>query len=449
MSKVVVEKAPEFILGKTDTSQLEKYLSIHDITDTEGRYLHWSKLKWRVEPRSEAKNIWLAIKLKRILQSKYIPIKDAKGELFLYCIPHSMEAKLHQVVKIAGGSTAAISGEVASRQLKSHFLVSSLIMEEAISSAQLEGAAVTREVAKRMLETSSEPKNEDERMILNNYLLLKHAERSCKLSLTLDLILEFHKIATMGTTENRVIPGSFREADDIYVEDKSGDIAYQPPSHELIVQRLSLLCHFANEDHSGLNGSKFIPPVIKAIILHFMIGFEHPFRDGNGRTARALFYWFMLKNDYDLFKYVSISKLLKDNPKEYGMSYMYTETDQNDLTYFIDYQLDIILKAFEDLQKYLAEKASQFSEAIGLLESSQYSRKLNFQQKDIIKKAIKNPGRVFTVSEISNDYEISDNTARTYLNALLKYKLLLSSKDGRTTLYIAPSDLRERLKFNS
>ena len=64
-----------------------------------------------------------------------------------------------------------------------------------------------------------------------------------------------------------------------------------------------------------------------------MMGYEHPFRDGNGRVARALFYWFMLKSEYTLFKFVSISKLLKEKPKEYGMSYMYTEKDSNDLMF--------------------------------------------------------------------------------------------------------------------
>jgi Fic family protein len=189
-------------------------------------------------------------------------------------------------------------------------------------------------------------------------------------------------------------------------------------------------------------------PVIKAIILHFMIGYEHPFRDGNGRTARALIYWFMLKNNYELFKYVSISKLLKDSPKDYGLSYMYTETDQNDLTYFIDYQLDIILKSFDELRLYLAEKSNQLQEVLTLLEHSNYSEALNFQQKDIIKKAIKNPGRIFTSTELANDYEISDNTARAYLNKLIEFKLLLSSKDGRTNPYVAPSDIRRRLKVD-
>ncbi|ELA9340984.1 Fic family protein [Vibrio parahaemolyticus] len=443
MAKPSVERAPKFDLATFDYAEVQPFMSQYNETDEKGRYLHWNLLKWRV-PQKDAKKIWSVVKFKRAMAAKYIQIADEKGDIFSYTIPHSMEAKLHQVIKIAGGSVGAVADNVASDNIQRKFLVSSLIMEEAITSAQLEGASTTREVAKKMLEDEREPVNEDERMILNNYFLLRHAERVKKSELTIDLILEFHRIATMNTSENNVIPGEFRCDNDIYVEDDRGDVAHQPPCYKVIPERLQLLCDFANEEHNGLDGGVFIPPVIKAIILHFMIGYEHPFRDGNGRTARALFYWFMLKHDYELFKYVSISKLLKDDPKGYGLSYMYTEKDQNDLTYFIDFQLDIILAAFDELQQYLKMKTDEFYQVVDLLDNSKF-KSLNFVQKDILKKATKEPGRIFTVKEVANSYVISDNTARTYLNYLVKNKLLLQTKDGRTTLYLSPSDLRSRL----
>lgn len=41
-----------------------------------------------------------------------------------------------------------------------------------------------------------------------------------------------------------------------------------------------------------------------------MIAYMHPFVDGNGRTARALFYWYMLKSGYWLTEYLSISRVI-------------------------------------------------------------------------------------------------------------------------------------------
>lgn len=95
---------------------------------------------------------------------------------------------------------------------------------------------------------------------------------------------------------------------------------------------------------------------MKAIILHFMLGYEHPFRDGNGRTARALFYWFMLKSGYWPFEYISISTLLKEAPMQYGRSYVYTETDAFDLTYFVIYQLRVIERAMQAFMTYFEAK---------------------------------------------------------------------------------------------
>jgi len=446
MAKPSVERAPKFDISTFDYTDVQPLMSEYNETDDKGRYLHWNLLKWRV-PQKDAKRIWSVIKFKRVIQAKYIELLDEKKNLFSYTIPHSMEAKLHQVIKTAGGSVGAVAGNVASDNIQRKFLVSSLIMEEAITSAQLEGASTTREVAKKMLEDEREPVDDDERMILNNFFLLKHAERVKKEELTIDLILDFHRIATLHTSENNVVPGEFRQDNDIYVEDDRGNIAHQPPCYKVIPERLQSLCSFANQDHSGIDGGVFIAPVIKAIILHFMLGYEHPFRDGNGRTARALFYWYMLKHEYDLFKYVSISKLLKDDPKGYGLSYMYTEKDQNDLTYFIDFQLDVILAAFEELQQYLKVKTDEFHQVVELLENSRFSD-LNFVQKDVLKKATKEPGRIFTVKEVSNSYMIVENTARTYLNALVNLKLLLQTKDGRTALYLSPSDLRNRLTQN-
>lgn len=447
MAKPTVEKAPRFDPSKDIGSfqDLFKYFEDYDATDKKGRYLHWSQLKWRV-PKGEEENIWKAVKFKRISLMKPLRLKDEKGASFTYCTPHSMEAMLHQVVKLAGGNVGGSDDSGGSDRLQNRFLVSALIMEEAITSAQLEGASTTREVAKKMLEDDREPVDEDERMILNNYLLLKYAESVKDEELSIDLILEFHRIATFGTTENNVCPGEFRQNNEIYVEDGDGNIAHQPPDFNLIQDRLFSFCEFANSDHSGLNGSSFIAPVVKAIILHFMIGYEHPFRDGNGRTARAIFYWYMLKCEYKLFKYVSISKLLKEKPKEYGLSFMYTEKDQNDLTYFIYFQLEIILASFKELENYLDEKAREFQKIAQVLDKTKWGNVLNFVQKDLLKKAVKEPGRLFTAKEVSVSYSISHNTSRTYLNKLVDHKLFLSSKDGKTIVYIAPSDLVSKLE---
>lgn len=443
MAKHPVEQAPRLDYLDKNFKGIYPYLSFYGMTDDQGRYLHWSQLKWRV-PSKEAQTIWLAVKFRRDQAKKTIGLFDKNKNEFHYCIHDSLEPKLHKIVQLGAGKVAAVAGTQASDNIQQNYLVSSLLMEEAITSAQLEGAATTRADAKKMLEEDRDPTTPDERMILNNYLLLRLADRRKGEPLTRDLMLEFHRVATSGVSENDNIPGEFRCSDDIYIGDDDNPLFY-PPEHVSLEDRLEKICSFANDIHDGAGGKKFIPPVIKAITLHFLMGYEHAFRDGNGRTARAVFYWYMLKSGYDIFEYISISKVIKEHAKDYGMSYLYVQKDYGDLTYFIDFQLKIILKAFDELQEYLKVKTEEFHELVKILDNFKYKDRLNFIQKDLIKKGVKEPGRLFKVKSVQNIYGVSENTARKLLRELERMGIFLPIKMGRTTHYISPADLRSRL----
>jgi Fic family protein len=404
-------------------------------TDSKGRYLYWDKFKWHVKD-DDPKKAWFATKWERMRNQKNIELLDKNGDAFVFCIPDTLEAKLFQISNLSG------QGIVPHNSIKNRYLISSLVMEEAISSSQLEGASTTRKVAKEILVSNRKPNTVDEEMIVNNYLLMKALKRVKSEELSIDMILEFHRIATRNLDSNGNIEGTFCQSDDIVITDGvEENILHQPPPFKSLTKRLQKLCDFANKEHGGEEGEIFINPIIKAVILHFMIGYEHPFSDGNGRTARAIFYWYMLKNGFDYFEYVSISKLLKEAPKQYAMSYIYTEIDDNDLTYFIYYQMDIIIRAIDELLEYLKVKGEEFEEITAILSTSELSDSLNFIQKDIIQKSMKNPGRVFVVKEIASDYDISENSARKYLNELTQFKMLAQYKDGKSFSYVALENL--------
>ena len=441
MAKNVIKKPPfEFNYGLYNifTDENYKYHQRYKEVDGKGRYLYWDEFEWRVHEEDDPLIAWYAVKTHRMSGRKLLALDDKENIPFSYTVPNSLQAKLYKI------SDFSREGIVPINSIGEKYLISSLVIEEAISSSQLEGVSTTRRVAKDMLESERKPRNEDEQMIVNNYLLMKEIKRDRYEDLSIDMILKFHKIATRETTENSVVPGKLREDDEIYIADgMEGNVIYQPPTYHELRRRLNQLCYFANQSHTDAD---FINPVLKAIILHFMMGYIHPFSDGNGRTARALFYWFMLKHNYEYFEYVSISKLLKEAPAKYGKSYLYSEYDDNDLNYFLYYQVDIILRAIDELRNYLEVKSIEFEEVTEILKGSNLSDKLNFTQKDIVKKSIKSPGRVFTANEVAVDYDISANTARKYLNELVKYKILANYKDGKTISYIAPENLHDILK---
>jgi Fic family protein len=442
----VIKKPTEFgILLKRYGVEIFDLMPNFKAVDAKGRYLHWHDFVRRVPAGVNKEAAWAAVKIARASGSKTLELKSECGTPFLLHMTDYCDSVIHGIDLVnsrLGGQESASSDYVDSNK----YLVDSLMMEEAISSAQLEGAAVTRKVAKDMLVRERPPANNDERMILNNYLLMKSAKHNKDQPLTLELICEFHRIATTGVDEEEVNPGQIRDRDDIFVGGSNSEIIHQPPKAAILVDRLEALCEFANKLHDGKEGRYFIHPVVKAIILHFMIGYEHPFRDGNGRTARCLFYWFMLKTGYWSFEYISISALLKEAPVQYGQAYVFTETDSFDLTYFVIYQLKVIERAINEFMDFFEDKRQEASALMGWLEELGINKKLNYRQGHLLKKIINNPGRIFTAKELTHDYDISENTARKDLEKLTEMKTLAKVQEGKVYIYLSRSDASDNLK---
>jgi len=440
MAKNFIEKVPfKFEQGLYDiwTDENKRYFTTYKEVDDKSRYLYWEDFKWRVEKGDDPLMAWYAVKLARTSGRKNVSLHSKEDTFFNYAIHETLQEKLYQIMEFSR------VGLVPSDSIGNEYLLSSLVIEEAINSSQLEGASTTRRVAKQMLQTNRKPQTEDEQMIVNNYLLMKELKVEKEEALSIDLILRFHKIATEHTQHNAVVPGEFRTDDEIYIADRDNNILYQPPKHTQIADRMNELCVFANQKSEG---KEFMHPVIKAILLHFMIGYIHPFADGNGRTARALFYWFMLKSGYDYFEFISISKLLKIAPAKYSKAYQCVDADDNDLNYFIFHQIDIVLRAIDELQQYLEIQSREYNQINDILNQSDLKDKLNFIQIDIVKVAIENSGKIFRANEVAVEYDIAINTARTYLSKLVDDKILAPYKEGRTKAYIAPENLHELLK---
>jgi len=262
--------------------------------------------------------------------------------------------------------------------------------------------------------------------------------------LTPAMILQLHRILTEATLDDADKAGQYRDAgDDIHVVDASGTVSlHTPPEAPELPERVERLCRFAND----LDGKDFIHPVIRAIILHFMIGYDHPFVDGNGRTARALFYWSMANRQYWLMEFISISRIIKQAPAQYGKAYLYTETDDNDLTYFIIHQLEVIKKAINALHEHLAKKAEELYTIEKRLDGSVLQGQLNPRQLAILRHALDHPNTIYSIQEHQAANKISYQTARTDLLKLSdQFKILSKRKYGNSFVFVAPPDLGQTL----
>ena len=238
--------------------------------------------------------------------------------------------------------------------------------------------------------------------------------------------------------------GRFRvpqKDDDINVYDADGSLLYRPYLAKDIPAEISKLIDFANKKYDGFENG-FIHPVIKAVILHFWIAYIHPFVDGNGRTARALFYWFMLKNGYWIFEYISISKLVLKLRREYMEAFLYSEVSDNDVTYFIMFNLDIIEKSIKDVIELINKKEAQQKKSRIIFDKYP---DLNFRQRDILINAIKNPDREYKIAMHQGLHKISYRTARADFVALARKGLMEKRQVGKTFIFIPVRDLQKKL----
>jgi Fic family protein len=310
-------------------------------------------------------------------------------------------------------------------------------MEEAIASSQLEGAATTRKVAKQMIQERRRPRNRSERMILNNYnAMMLIDERLRQTELSIDLLLELHATLTKDTLEPNQT-GAFRnDSDDVVVADPStGAVFHRPPPRAFIDKQITSLLEYANDKGSS---HVFEHPLAKAIIIHFWVAYLHPFTDGNGRIARALFYWYMLRKNYRAFAYLPISKAIKLSPAQYRDAYIYSEQDDYDLTYFFDYNLRKVRQARDSFEKYLELKHEENARM-----STAVSRHFGFSERQIqlLKYFYKNSGASTTIATHSHVNNVSRMTARKDLEQLEKEGFLRSTKLGRERVFTASDKL--------
>lgn len=412
--------------------------------DEKGRYLHWNDLKHRVPNNIDPIMFWHAVKFTRMQRYKILDTAGIDGKPFCYAPSPNVEEAQHYMDSVASGQIKS-QNLVTNPETRKTFLVRSLI-EEAITSSQLEGASTTTAAAKEMLRENRSPRDKDERMIFNNYRAMEYVKEIANDELTLEKLLTLHRIVTEGTLDDQDKAGVFRtDADNVSVVDnRTGDILFKPAAEADIPERMEKLLAFANCETMG--SGTFLHPLIKSICLHFFLAYEHPFVDGNGRTARALFYWSMIRHGYWLTEYLSISKMIKKSPMGYARAFLHVETDDNDLTYFIENQLTFIRKSVAELYQYLEQKQSQIIKWKEIIEqNTSLAKGLNFRQQQLLRHALKNPRFVYRVREHQQSHGVAYETARNDLNKLVDLKLLIKVHFGKADGYMVTDDLQYKL----
>ena len=370
-------------------------------------YEYWNTVKYKQVPAPYSpRQLWTYVVLERL---KHKTTAWNKYGIH-FGLTNKMQRLCHEMDMNFGGSWGANS--ILQDKYREQYLVSSL-MEEAISSSQMEGASTTRKVAKEMLRKKITPKDKSQQMIYNNYQTIRFIVEHKNEPLTREMLQKVHALMTEKTLEREEDAGRFRTNNEVVVEDGiTHEIVHTPPSFEEIPEFVDELCRFFNETRTIV----FIHPIIRGIIIHFMLAYMHPFVDGNGRTARALFYWYMLRQGYWLMEYLSISRIIYKGKKSYEKSFLYTEQDHNDMGYFITYNLRVLELSFKELQQYIKRKCEEKRASSRFLKIGN----LNSRQAEIIQLLEKAPQEVLTVKDLQIRLQVTPTTIKSDLIGLME-----------------------------
>ena len=367
-------------------------------------------VRHKIQDDITKEEFWFAIKFGRMVQR----IFTWKRYGISISMTNRMQRQCHNFDMNFGGSWG--NNSIIPTEDREQYLISRL-MDEAISSSQMEGASTTRKVAKDMLRKNISPRSRSEQMIFNNYVSIRYITEHKNEDLTPELLLHIHSLMTSNTLESADDAGRFRTNNDVVVENSiTHEVVHTPPSYTEIPEFIDELCNFANNDNQNV----FMHPIVKAVMIHFMLAYVHPFTDGNGRTARALFYWYMLKKGYWLTEYLSISQIIYKSKSSYEKAYLYAEADEGDMGYFLTYHLRVLELAFKELQSYIDRKIKerQHSTNYMLIDG------INERQATIISWLRDNPKIVLTSKEIEIRFGISHPTARLDIDGLVGKGLL-------------------------
>ncbi len=414
-------------------------------TLADGRYLPWDELRYREPPQGlSVEEWWATVKWARMQNRTPIAAMKAIYPLdFGVAQLPGIQEQLHDFDRKNVGQELLTA--LGNQDVLAEYRVRQLI-EEAINSSVLEGARpTTRELARQLVREKRKPATRDERMIVNNWYAMKRILelRDENRPLIIDDMLELHRILGEEALDVPDADGRFRDSSHtVVVQDLEGNLWHTPPPAEGIRDRMKRLLQFA--DSGSLDGGNtFIHPVLRAIIVHFWIGYEHPFRDGNGRIARALYYWCMLRHGYEIAEFLSISGPIDRSPKAYYTAFAHTETDDGDLTYFVLHQLKVMREALSELMDHLQERSASMAE---LAKTVAGFDALNHRQRALLWHAVHHPLESYTIEGHAESHRVHYQTARNDFAVLLDKGYFVVRRVGKGKRYFPADSLNKKLK---
>ena len=394
-------------------------------------YPHWDDLLRHEPPEDLTHEQWW-VRLKTLRLERAITVPDflaGNGKQLWYTPNPTLLEGLSEIAPVVSGADPDLDRQVSTVTHERDLFVEWTLREEAIASAQLAGAEISRSEALPRFDDHTLADSAAGAQVWNNYLALARVLELADEEFRPELIAELNTILSGD--------GALRTADCTDVTDPYGRVWHSAPPASEVAGRLARLCDFANRD-----SHEKLPPLLAAMTVHYVAVHDQYFAEANNRTARLLFYWAMFRCGFWLARYLSISKVMAARGLDYRRTFLLTDTDDGDLTYFFEFSTSVLRRSVWQLRARLETELNAGHPTRTPLLGVE--SELNHRQLKVLETCLADPRSAFSYETHQIYWGISYESARRDLRSLGKKGLL--RRQENTRVWQAPGDLSARLR---
>lgn len=311
----------------------------------EQRYTSKRDMISRVPLGVQPDALWQELLNQRRSKSTVLPLYSYKGTPYWYVTTDKMIAASEKIVE------AMYENDSDYDPYAEPPTVSTL--EEIFFTSYVEGSQMTIQAAMDFLTGGQPPRDIEEQLITNNRVAGSYASANLYRPIEAGLLRELITILTDGMDEGGQ---DYRTTETVDYSPADGE-QFSFPSARTVPDRVGELSAFL--------ASPQIHPLIKAAVAQAYMIILRPFPEGNERLGRVLSSMILLRAGYSFFSDVSLSALIAR--KSYGyyeaMANILCEENGGDLTYFLEYFLELLSRAVDERRLRMTQREEQARQA--------------------------------------------------------------------------------------
>ncbi len=292
-------------------------------------------------------------------------------------------------------------------------LVKDAMARAAWGSTAIEGCTLSLEAIKDLLEGKEALGYPDRhvRMAQNYLQALAWLQNREKASAVLEKdVLHLHRIISKDAVDAGPV-GAYRKVD------VSAGLHVCPPWRQAPQLTRALLA-WLNKPATEL------PAVFSSAILHLRFVEIHPFRDGNGRLARALATWQLYRMGFDTLHIFALDEVLSENRALYIKNLERVQVEGKDLGGWLEFMAEAVLETLERVQKRV--------DALGLAGMAPLS--LTPRQEKLLR-LLRERGSM-AIRDIARALDVTAPGAHYALKPLLRSRVVKTTGSYKNTRYV-------------